>query len=210
VIDIKAITQLAREKSIFTVIDGIQGAGALNLELDASGIDFFVSGGHKWLLSPQGSGFIYVSPQVWKKIPRRSFGWLGYDWFGFSDFNIRPNLREGAAVMEYGTRSYTAAVGFRECLKLINQVGIKNIEEHNQTLREFFVRNLLEKGYETVLHEKSASIVPFRPGDPGKTVELMEKLKEQKVRLSLRNGYIRAAFHWLNHSDELDTFLHYL
>jgi selenocysteine lyase/cysteine desulfurase len=205
IIDIQSVVQLAREKGIFTVIDGIQGAGALDLSLDSSGIDFFVTAGHKWLLSPQGSGFIYVSPHVWERIERRSFGWLGYDWQNFSDFSIHPELREGAAVMEYGTRSFTAATGFHQCLKVINSIGIKAIEEHNQTLRKLFIRHIIEKGYDTLqsLDKKAASIVPFRkPGsDP---MELIKALYRKKVLLSLRNGYIRTAFHLVNDLEEVE------
>ncbi|MCP5102382.1 MAG: aminotransferase class V-fold PLP-dependent enzyme [bacterium] len=135
VIDIEAVVQLARERNIFTVIDGIQGAGSLRLGLDASGIDFFVSGGHKWLLSLQGAGFIYVAPRVWEKLERKAFGWLGYDWRDFSDFSIDAELREGASVMEYGTRSYTAALSLVESLRLINSIGIETIETHNRELR---------------------------------------------------------------------------
>jgi cysteine desulfurase/selenocysteine lyase len=209
IIDIEAVTELARSRDIFTIIDGIQGAGAVNIHLDHSNIDFFVSAGHKWMLAPQGSGFIYVSPRVWEKIQRRSFGWLGYDWGDFLDFDIEPGLREGAAVMEYGTRSYSAAVGFRECLKLINRFGIKNIEAHNQKLKAFFIEQILEKGYETILNEKSASIVPFRfpDKDPG---ILLRKLAGKMVRLALRNGYIRAAFHFMNDPEEVKKLIDFL
>jgi selenocysteine lyase/cysteine desulfurase len=209
VIDIDAVTQLARSRNIFTIVDGIQGAGALDIQLDNSGIDFFVSGGHKWMLAPQGTGFIYVSPGVWEKIQRKSFGWLGYNWRDFSDFDIEPGLREGAAVMEYGTRSYPAAVGFRECLKIINSFGIKNIETHNQKLKTFFIENILTKGYDSIFNERSASIVPFRsPGtDPG---ILLKKLEEKKLRLGLRNGYIRAAFHFMNDLPEVKTLIDFL
>jgi cysteine desulfurase/selenocysteine lyase len=209
VIDLEAVTQLARTRGIFTIIDGIQGAGALSIELDHSGIDFFVSAGHKWMLAPQGTGFIYVSPRVWEKIRRRSFGWLGYDWGDFIDFDIEPGLREGAAVMEYGTRSYPAAVGFRECLKLINSFGIKNIEAHNQKLKTFFIEHILPKGYESIFNEKSASIAPFRlPGkNPGL---LLKELEEKKVRLGLRNGYIRAAFHFMNDLQEVKNLIDFL
>jgi selenocysteine lyase/cysteine desulfurase len=196
IIDLEAVVRLARERNIFTVIDGIQGAGALRLDLDNSGIDFFVSGGHKWLLSPQGAGFIYVSGDTWEKIQRRSFGWLGYDWRDFSDFSIDPELREGAAVMEYGTRSYTAAKGLVECLRLINGIGIETIEQHNGELREFFIDEISKKGYETILavDEKATSIIPFK--SPMKDVmSLKKKLEENNVAVSLRNGYIRAAFH---------------
>ena len=213
-IDLDAIIQLARERNIFTVIDGIQGAGAVELQLDNSGIDFFMSGAHKWLLSPQGSGFIYVSPRVWERIPRKSFGWLGYDWLDFSDFDITPGLREGAAVMEYGTRSYSAAVGFRESLKLFNSFGIKQIEAHNRKFKELFVDNLRSKGYETVSPGKSgnsAPIVPFKSANPAMDSRaLLNRLNEKKVKASLRNGYIRVGFHLVNHREEVDSLIDYL
>jgi selenocysteine lyase/cysteine desulfurase len=209
VIDIEAVTQLARERNIFTVIDGIQGAGALKLDLDSSAVDFFVSGGHKWLLSPQGSGFIYVSPHVWKRVKRKAFGWLGYNWQDFSDFSIKSGLREGASVMEYGTRSYIAAIGFLESLRLINRVGIKSIERHNRELREFFIDSISQKGYGIISNKKSASIVPFRsPGvDP---VSLQKRLRENSVVVSLRSGYIRAAFHLVNDREEVARFVRFL
>jgi selenocysteine lyase/cysteine desulfurase len=213
VIDIAAIVELARGKNIFTIIDGIQGSGALALELDDSGIDFFVAGGHKWLLSPQGSGFIYASAGVWERIQRKSFGWLGYDWGDFSDFGIQPRLREGAAVMEYGTRPYITAVGFRECLRVINRVGIGNIQTHNRELKELFVEQITRKGYETILanNETSASIVPFRKkGGDSDSRELLNRLQEKQVVLALRNGYIRAGFHFMNDREEVGRFAGYL
>ena len=211
IIDVEAVVKLARERNIFTVIDGIQGAGALRLDLDASGIDFFVSGGHKWMLSPQGAGFIYVSGETWEKIPRRSFGWLGYDWRDFSDFSIAAELREGAEVMEYGTRSYTAARGFVQCLRLINSIGIDEIEWHNRELRKFFIEEITKKGYETILTvaEKASSIIPFK-SPVVDVATLKKKLEENKVAVSLRNGYIRAAFHLVTDKEEVERFIELL
>ncbi|MCX6584331.1 MAG: aminotransferase class V-fold PLP-dependent enzyme [Candidatus Aminicenantes bacterium] len=206
VIPLEAITQLARERNIFTIIDGIQGAGALKLELDAGGIDFFVSGCHKWLLSPQGSGFIYAADRVWKRIQRRAFGWLGYDWGDFSDFDIEPQLREGAAVMEYGTRSYSAAVGLVESLRLFNALGIDAIERHNLELRKLFVEQITGKGYETIFNEKSSPIVPFKSAVVD-TLSLKKRLEENKVVVSLRNGYIRAGFHLMTDREEVEKFI---
>ncbi len=206
VIDIEPITQLCRSKNIFTVIDGIQAAGALSLDLDNSGIDFFTAGGNKWLISPQGSGFIYVSPKVWEKCPRRAFGWLGYNWCDFSDFTISPDLLEGAAVLEYGTRPYISAVGFRESLRIINSFGIHTIENHNRELKEIFLEGILKKGCETIPHAKTTSIIPFRfPGKDSRI--LLEKLDRSHAKMTLRNGYIRAAIHFINHRDEIERIL---
>lgn len=206
VIPVREITELARRKNIFTIIDGIQGAGALTLDLDESNIDFFMCGGHKWLLSPQGSGFIFVSPNVWERVKRKSFGWLGCNWKDFSDFTIKPELREGATVMEYGTRSYIPAAAFRETLRIFNSFGIGEIHKHNQGLKNHFIEEITRKGYETIRNENSAPIVPFRtPRIP--TPELLNRLREQKVVLSLRNGYIRSGFHFMNDIDEVNKFI---
>jgi selenocysteine lyase/cysteine desulfurase len=209
IININAISQLAREKNIFTIIDGMQGAGALAIDLEASAIDFFLAGGNKWLLSPQGSGVIYISDQVWEKKERRSLGWLGYDWQDYTDFDMDPELRPGAAVMEYGTRSYLAAAGLLASLKLINKLGIVNIETHNRKLRHHFIEGILTKGYQTIHNNKSASIIPFKSATAD-VQSLKETFDKQKIITSERNGYIRTSFHLVNHLDEVTTFLDHL
>jgi cysteine desulfurase / selenocysteine lyase len=206
IIDIEAITQMARKKNIFTIIDGIQAAGSTALELDKSNIDFFITGGHKWLLSPQGSGFIYVSEDVWNRIPRKSFGWLGYDWKDFSDFTINPELREGASVMEYGTRPYIPAVGFRETLRLFNRLGISAIEKYTRELSEYFAEQIREKGFETIQNEKMAPIVSFKSPRIDSR-ELMARLKQENVVIALRNGFIRSGFHFINEMKEVQKFI---
>ena len=108
--------------------------------------------------------------------------------------------------MEYGTRSYPAAVGFHQCLRLINSFGIKNIEAHNQKLKTFFIEQILKKGYESIINEKSASIVPFRSPDQDPGI-LLKKLEKKKVKLALRNGYIRAAFHFMNDLQEVKQLI---
>lgn len=208
-IDLEAVVEVARERGIFTVIDGIQGAGALRLDLDASGIDFFVTAGHKWLLSLQGAGFIYVSEGARGRIPRKSFGWLGYDWGDFTDFGIDAGLREGAAVMEYGTRSYTAAVSFVETLRLINGIGIENIEAHNRELKEFFIERIMAKGYDVIRNDRSSSIIAFRSTTVD-TVSLKKRLEEHQIVVSVRNGYIRASFHLVTDKEEVEKFIELL
>jgi selenocysteine lyase/cysteine desulfurase len=56
------------------------------------------------------------------------------------------------------------------------------------------------------MNEKSASIVPFRV--PGKNSgALLEELEKKKVKLALRNGYIRASFHFINDLEEIRLLL---
>ncbi|MFC2155044.1 aminotransferase class V-fold PLP-dependent enzyme [Acidobacteriota bacterium] len=208
IVDLERLTEIAGKNNTFTIIDGIQGAGALNIELDKSGVDFFFSAGHKWMLATQGTGFIYAADKVWERVQRKAFGWLGYEWKDFSDFDIKAELRPGAAVFEYGTRSFSAGTGFLEALKVINERGIENIEAHNRRLRRFFVEEIGKKGYETIDNHniRSASIVPFK--SPGVDSKLLKRrLDEKNIKVALRNGYIRASFHFINDKQEIEKFI---
>src|SRR4029079_4710406 len=59
----------AREKGIFTVIDGAQAVGQGAVDLKDIGCAASVSSPHKWLLAPAGIGLLFVrkesAPRVW-------------------------------------------------------------------------------------------------------------------------------------------------
>ncbi|HEX5725017.1 MAG TPA: aminotransferase class V-fold PLP-dependent enzyme, partial [Longimicrobiaceae bacterium] len=59
----------ARERGIFTVVDGAQTAGHLVVDVRAMGCDAFYASPHKWLMAPVGTGFLYVrreaQPRLW-------------------------------------------------------------------------------------------------------------------------------------------------
>jgi selenocysteine lyase/cysteine desulfurase len=76
-------------------------------------------------------------------------------------------------------------------------------------LRDFFIEKITEKGYETVYNKKSTSIIPFKSPFID-SVFLKKRLEENKVGVSLRNGYIRAAFHLVNDIEEVGRFVDFL
>eukprot|EP01084_Bolivina_argentea_P224018 378905_1 len=61
--DIKSITNVLHKYNILSIIDGAHSIGQIKLNLTDINCDFFVSNGHKWLMSPHGSAIMYIKKE---------------------------------------------------------------------------------------------------------------------------------------------------
>ena len=55
---------LAREHGCWAIVDGAQGPGAMPVDVHALGCHAYAASGHKWLMGPKGTGFLYISPEM--------------------------------------------------------------------------------------------------------------------------------------------------
>ncbi|GAA3727786.1 pyoverdine-tailoring periplasmic protein PvdN [Plantactinospora mayteni] len=49
-------------------VDGVQGVGVEDFSIADLGCDFFISGLHKWLFGPRGTGFVWASTENWDRV----------------------------------------------------------------------------------------------------------------------------------------------
>ncbi len=58
------LSDIAHENGALMLVDGAQGAGHLDVDVVALGVDAYATSGHKGLLGPQGIGLLYLSPDI--------------------------------------------------------------------------------------------------------------------------------------------------
>ena len=56
----REICRMARARGILTLWDGCQAIGQFPVDLHETGCDFYATNCYKWMLSPKGTGFLYV------------------------------------------------------------------------------------------------------------------------------------------------------
>ena len=127
----------AKAQGIWTVIDGAHTPGHIPLNLDALDVDFYAGNCHKWLMTPKGSGFLYVRPELQHLINPLviSHGWTlnsklpgAKGAFGNSPFIDELEMQ--------GTRDPAAWITVPAALAFRKQHGWASVAAHCQMLAQ--------------------------------------------------------------------------
>ncbi len=79
--DLRALANLAHRHGAICVIDATQSAGAVPIDVEASGIDALVTAGYKWLCGPFGAAVLYVHAGLRERLTPPIVGWRSTDNF---------------------------------------------------------------------------------------------------------------------------------
>jgi len=196
--DLKTIGQLCRNKNVVFCVDAIQSAGVVPIDVEEMKIDFLASGGQKWLMSPEGIAFVYVSDECQSHIQQAYVGWMGIKDFFNDFFRYRMELERSARRYEIGTPNIAGIAGFNASLGLLLEVGIKKIESHLSDLTHLITERVVASGFELVSPrggDQRAGIVTFRPPEAH---QMYTRLRSQQIIVSLRENAIRFSPHFYN------------
>ena len=75
-IDVARIGRACRARGIWFVLDAIQGIGTAPLDVRAVDVDIVACGGQKWLLSPWGTGFVWLRPDLVQQLRPVDVSWM--------------------------------------------------------------------------------------------------------------------------------------
>jgi len=202
--DIRRISERAHEVDATVIVDGIQAAGYIPLDVKKLQIDAYITGSYKWLCSPFGTGIAYVSKELYDKLTPLFVGWrTAEEIWDFDPTVIKyPST---ARKFEYSTSAYGVKLGMVESIKYLRKIGIDKIYEHDMKL-DGILREELEQidGLDIITIDEHGPIVTFKI-EGRDSSEINNKLRnlERPVELSVRLGLIRVSPHLYNTEEDI-------
>jgi selenocysteine lyase/cysteine desulfurase len=207
--DLKKLSAATRANGTILVVDGIQGVGNSVLDVRETPVDILACGGQKWLLSPWGSGFVYVRKELIPTLEPAMTGWMAFE--GTDDFSrlteYNPTFRADARRFEMITLPYQDFYGFTQSVELLLEIGIAEIAEVTRSLHEPIFAWADAHGMRVVSprdERHRSAILCIAPEEP---VEAYHALKRARIVCSLREGAIRLSPHCYNTVGEMEKVL---
>lgn len=210
--DLAAMAEVCHAQGTLISVDGIQAVGTYPLEGEQWGIDFLACGGHKWLLSPLGAGFAYLTEELQNRLRPVFTGIQGLvDPENFLAYD-QP-LAETARRYETGAYNTLALAGAERSTGLLLACGLTSIREHILALLERFQQGLVNTPFRPCYHfpaENRSGIFYFTHDQRERNEAAYRFLLEQGVVLSYRGGNLRLSPHYWNTPAEIDRLLEIL
>jgi selenocysteine lyase/cysteine desulfurase len=209
--DLDRLSAATREAGAFLVVDAIQGVGHVPLDLSRTRVDVLACGGQKWLLSPWGSGFVYVRRELIGSLDPAITGWLAFE--GTDDLSrltrYDDTLRSDARRFELMTLPYQDFAGLSTSLDLLLSLGVERIRDHIRSVHQP-VLAWAERSGARVVSPGGAHASAILCIAPDAVREVHRRLKAARIVCSLREGAIRLSPHCYNTVDEMERVAHAL
>ena len=191
VADAEAVRKAAASNGALTLVDATQAAGWL--PFDATHFDVTVTGAYKWMLSPRGTAFMTVRPELLDRIQPLYAGWYAGPEPWESIYGLPLRLASDASRLDLSP-AWHAWVGTAASLRLLNEVGVEHIHAHDIGLANTLRAGLgLEPGDSAMV---SLDVDP--DFDPARLTGL---------RTAFRAGRLRVGFHLYNTEDDVERLL---
>src|SRR4051812_29988187 len=170
--DLEAVCDLAHAHGAYVYADIIQAAGAVPIDVRATGVDFAATATYKWLMGDFGLGFFFVREELLGRVVDRPH-W-SYRSASDVDIHISPFDPESptavtwtprpdaAGHFELGTVANAVAAALSVSLPYVQRLGVEAIERYRQPMLRKLQQEMPRLGFTPQTPSDSTSpIVTF-------------------------------------------------
>ena len=194
---VQELCALARERGVFSVVDGAQSFGLFNIDLSEVQPDFYSGSAHKWPCGPKETGVLYVSARV-------------HDRFWPTIYSAYGGQRGLARTHEgLGQRDEPAIRALGVQIEFLQEIGMAEVEARSRELATALVEELSALDgvhmWTSTDPARRAAVVTFRPGELSGG-DVVAALERDGIVAAARGGSdrpgVRLSPHFYNsHTD---------
>ncbi len=203
--DVEAIVEKAHRVGAYVLLDSFQAAGTLPFDVQKLNVDFCTGGVLKWLCGGPGTAYLYVRPDLAKKLEPSFTGWIGHENpFGFEIGATRytPTIYR----FTQGTPNIPALKVAQPGLKIIHEVGVERIRQKSMCQTALLMDLASQRGWRvnTPLHpERRGGTVSI---DMPNAQQVCAELLKRDILVDYRpKAGVRFSPHFYNSDEEIRT-----
>ncbi len=209
-VDLPALGELCERHGTCLVVDGVQGAGCLPVDL--APVDAFACGGHKWLCGPEGAGVLYVAPRLLDRLQTYNVSWHStaerLDRPGAevpTEAGVPP-LKPTAERFEEGTPNTVGCIMLAEAARMLTEIGPEQVWSSVAAWHDALVERLAPRGYEVTSSrresERSGILSLRHPGH--ETNALVQRLLDDDITCLRRGDSVRLSPHFYCNEEDVE------
>lgn len=189
VTDLTQLSKAAKLADCNVLLDGTQSVGWMPINREHW--DMLVCGAYKWLMSPRGTAFAAIKPEIAKQITPINANWYAGESPWDSIYGSPLRLATSARKFDISP-AWLNWVGTLPALELITSIGVDTIYDHNIGLANLFCQRI-------GLPETNSAIVRVEG------VKDETKLKNAGIIASVRDEALRLSFHLYNNENDVNS-----
>jgi selenocysteine lyase/cysteine desulfurase len=218
VLPVKRLAELAHSKGAYLFVDGAHPPGMLQVNVKDIGCDAYASCGHKWLLGPKGTGFLYITKDFREQvIPTWSGAEADKHWdYDSNDGNLE--FLPTANRYRFATQSSSLYVGLQTAIEWQEKIGFAKIESRVLDL----TKHLREGLTPLTAGGKFEMLTPAHMMSGVTSIKLKNHAKYRDFAVAMENKYKlrtrvvpendleanRFSVHIYTSHDDIDKFIH--
>jgi cysteine desulfurase family protein len=212
------IGEMCKRRGVRLLVDAAQSAGVLSVQAESMFIDMLAFPGHKGLLGPQGTGGLYLHPDL--ELDPIFHGGTGSQSEHADQPKVRPDRYEA------GTQNTVGIAGLNEGIKFVMQETVEKIHEKEWHLTQNMMDGL--RGIEGIsmlgpeLGQPRTGIVAFnlKGADSSEVAFILDQSFQIAVRAghhctplahqsagTLSIGAVRASVGYFTTDNEITAFI---
>ncbi|UTX52655.1 aminotransferase class V-fold PLP-dependent enzyme [Leucobacter aridicollis] len=203
--DLEELGMAAENARVPLLLDISHSLGVVPTDLSRAALT--VSASYKWTLGPYGVGIVFWNRDILPDFKPGAVGWRSLSNIFTEDRFETLNWNPGASRFQVGAPALAEIAGLGAAIDEILELGIDRVEAHAVSLAAAAAAGLREQGFTVITpadpaaHAGNVSFL-WPNGE-----QLAAALAEQGVYVWGGDGRVRASFHVMNDTGDVERFL---